>query len=438
MRDIPRSSQHGSPIPFPSGPHAAQRRGLGLPRDDEYALQAEPPVEDERAPHADTPYADTPYADTPYADTSHPSRPSHAALPRLDAPGVSPASGRPPRGGMSRVSLRLPRRPRAPDPWDAYARDDQPWEMGTYQGQSGPDVPSDSGIRARERTTARPLTAKQTAVARAPTRPAARLIQADALPTDSVPDLMAFHPSRRLPPRAVAHTRAVLRKASRPWSVARLVIALATIIIALLFSLSAAGEPPVSALAYQTSAGSAATKAIVENVTPLTQITRCDEYDSYAQCQQWGGAACSAAVLAELFTAWGMPNMTIGRMISELGADISPDAGLLNRVAFQRVAGYHSFRADLSNSYTYNQILYVVNTMRVPLVIDVRISYGYFHFLSGGHFLTVTGGDSQGLRIVDSSLYRIRYLPRDVFYSMFTGGTALFLPQGYAYTLPAI
>ena len=47
-----------------------------------------------------------------------------------------------------------------------------------------------------------------------------------------------------------------------------------------------------------------------------------------------------------------------------------------------------------------------------------------------------TGGNAQGLRIVDSSEYYIHYLPKDVFYSMFTGRTALLIPQDYQYSLP--
>jgi ABC-type bacteriocin/lantibiotic exporter with double-glycine peptidase domain len=70
--------------------------------------------------------------------------------------------------------------------------------------------------------------------------------------------------------------------------------------------------------------------------------------------------------------------------------------------------------------------------------VNVRISYGYFHFFSGGHFLVMTNGDGQGVQIVDSSEYYIKYLPRDVLYSMFTGVSVVIVPKGYQYTVPNI
>ncbi|HEV2404023.1 MAG TPA: hypothetical protein VGR88_01140, partial [Ktedonobacterales bacterium] len=86
----------------------------------------------------------------------------------------------------------------------------------------------------------------------------------------------------------------------------------------------------------------------------------------------------------------------------------------------------------------YKQMLYITNTLGLPLIVNVRISYGYYHFFDGGHFLVMTGGDSQGLSIVDSSEYYIKYLPIDTFNSMFTGMTAVIVPQNYTYNIPNI
>ena len=94
-------------------------------------------------------------------------------------------------------------------------------------------------------------------------------------------------------------------------------------------------------------------------------------------------------------------------------------------------------RADISTTLTNNQMLYITNQLGLPLIVNVRISYGYYHFLAGGHFLIVTGGDSQGLRIVDSSEYYIHYLPWSVFDSMFTHHEVLIVPKSYTYTLPS-
>ncbi|HEU5349039.1 MAG TPA: hypothetical protein VFU63_10560, partial [Ktedonobacterales bacterium] len=73
---------------------------------------------------------------------------------------------------------------------------------------------------------------------------------------------------------------------------------------------------------------------VASRVQPMTQMRRVDLYDSRAQFNLWGGSSCSAATLAEILTAYGLPNMTIGRMIREFGRDISPQWGLLTYSAF--------------------------------------------------------------------------------------------------------
>jgi hypothetical protein len=40
------------------------------------------------------------------------------------------------------------------------------------------------------------------------------------------------------------------------------------------------------------------------------------------------------------------------------------------------------------------------------------------------------------MRLVDSSLYYVKYMPMAVFNSMFTGRTTVIVPKGYEYTLP--
>jgi ABC-type bacteriocin/lantibiotic exporter with double-glycine peptidase domain len=140
--------------------------------------------------------------------------------------------------------------------------------------------------------------------------------------------------------------------------------------------------------------------------------------------------------MSEVLTAWGKPGASIGRMIDVMQPDISLDGGLLTPHGFQRGAQAFGYRADISWNLTYKQLLYITNQLGLPVIVNVRISYGYYHFFAGGHFLVVTGGDDQGLTIVDSSEYYIRYLPLDTFASMFTGMTAMVVPQGYTYTVP--
>lgn len=178
---------------------------------------------------------------------------------------------------------------------------------------------------------------------------------------------------------------------------------------------------------------------MVTRVRPMTQMRRVDLYDSRAQFDQWAGAACSAATLAEILTAYGLPHMTIGRMIRELGPDISPSWGLLNYNAFNKVAARYGLRADVyleNNPLTYKQMLYLTNTLGIPVVVNMRATTGYYRFLSGGHILVMTGGDYSTIRLTDSSLYYMKYLPLGTYNQMARSRNVVIVPKGYHYTLP--
>jgi hypothetical protein len=231
------------------------------------------------------------------------------------------------------------------------------------------------------------------------------------------------------------NTRAIVERARSPWSMARTLLAVLAISCGLWVSVSKAGEPgqPLMAV-FQTRSGSFDTRAIATLVQPETQGTRPDLYDSTAQFNDCWDAACSAAVLSEVLTAWSVPHATIGKLIDVMQPDISLNGGLLSPHGFQRGAAAFGYRADIDWHLTYKQLLYITNVLGLPVIINVRISYGYYHFFSGGHFLVMTGGDSQGLKIVDSSEYYIHYLPLDTFNSMFTGLTAVIVPTDYQYS----
>ena len=209
------------------------------------------------------------------------------------------------------------------------------------------------------------------------------------------------------------------------------------LVVALFSVIGHMGEPSQPLLAgFQTSGGVTAGSAIVSLVRPETQGKRPDLYDNYQQFSDWWDAACSAAVTSEIMTAYGVPNATIGHMIDEMTPDISLYGGLLSYHGFTRAAQKNGFRADFYTTLTNNQMLYITNQLGLPLIVNVHIDYGYYHFFSGGHFLVVVGGDAQGVQIVDSSEYYIHYLPWDVFNSMFTHHEVLLVPKTYTYNLP--
>jgi hypothetical protein len=246
--------------------------------------------------------------------------------------------------------------------------------------------------------------------------------------------------------RTRVNTRMLIKHARSPWSLARLGLAAIAMLVALGYGMAQAGEPSQQLMAYQATSSSKAYTFtnVAKAMKPLTSLLRPDQYDSPAQYQTYSGAACSPSALASVFTAWGVPDATIGHEIDDLGPYLSGYAGLLDQQGFVVAAAKRNFRADIYWHLDYNQILYLTNVVGIPVIINVRRDWGYYHYLDGGHFLEATGGDQQGMTMVDSSEYFIKYLPRDVFLSLWQwrgDGSAqaiVIVPQDFQYTIPNV
>lgn len=425
----------------------------GAPRSSRKVATPKPAVrqnDDWRSPYDDDALPGTHQGDYPSDDDYGPSD-SNAFAPRLTLPSMPIAA---------RARVQQPRREdsgRHRTLLDATSRQPAVRQSSPGYPRSDDSLPGASGARRRENSTARPLKriltpsiprSRQDAVRieswdREERRDDRALIPVMPQSPDLVPNLAAFRP--RAAARIRADTRALVRHAGSPWSLTRLILALAAITAAVLTALVASGEPAEPLMSsFGTTTGSTAAIAVASMVTPETQIERPDLYDSYTQFLNWKGAACSAAALSEILTAWGVQNANIGKVIDTMNSgsapNISPNLGLLRSTGFQYAADKFGYRADLGTNFslTYGQILYLTNVLGVPVIINVRISWGYYHFFDGGHFLVVTGGDSQGVKIVDSSTYYIHYLQKDVLYSMFTGVTAVVVPKDFHYTVPKV
>jgi hypothetical protein len=231
------------------------------------------------------------------------------------------------------------------------------------------------------------------------------------------------------------------RAGNRLWAL-RYVFVVAALLIALTTTFAATGQWADVFAAFRASAGSQRADVVVQKVQPITSLLHPEQFDSTSQFNSYGGASCSPTVLAEVLTAWGVQNATIGRMIDDLGSYLSPSAGLLDQQGFQAVAAKHDMRADISWHMTYNQMLYLTNVLGIPVIVNFRSCTGYYHWLCGGHFLVVTSGDQNGVNTVDSSELFIKHLDRSTFDSLWywrgdgTAMTVVVVPTSYHYTLP--
>lgn len=370
----------------------------------------------------------------------------------------------------------MPRIPRVPRP-DADSFDDVELEDVELETEAGQTPPAPGYIRRREASTARPIP-RASAARRSPPSPPRAAHHAelterettrfwnpdgdweDALeepaPSASPPALLSLPRGAAAPAvmpdgaisAAARHprvaTRAIIQHARSPWALARVALGALAMLVALGYGLARAGEPSQHLMGYQASASSKAYVKVAAEVQPLTSLLRPDQYDSPAQFRTYSPAACSPSSLAEVFSAWGEPNATIGHEIDDLGSYLSPYAGLLDQQGFVVAAAKRHYRADIYWHLDYNQLLYLTNTVGIPVIFNVRRDWGYYHYFDGGHFLVATGGDQQGMTIVDSSEYFIKYLPRDVFLSLWewrgdgSAQTVVIVPQDFQYTIPNV
>lgn len=238
-------------------------------------------------------------------------------------------------------------------------------------------------------------------------------------------------------------TQALAKRARSRWWTARYLLAAVAAICALFTTFTASGQPADAHQTFQASASSKRLEIVAQQVKPITSLLHPEQYDSKTQFDLYSGAACSPTTLAEVLTAWGVPDATIGHMIDDLGPKyLDPNWGLLDQQGFEVAAAKHNMRADISWTMTYDQMLYLTNVLGIPVIVNFHRSWGYYSFFAGGHFLVVTGGDQNGVNIVDSSEYYIKYLPRDTFDGLWfwkgdgTAMTVVIVPESYQYTLP--
>jgi hypothetical protein len=319
-----------------------------------------------------------------------------------------------------------------------------PWHRGDEWDEWGPGT-STFG-RERGATTARPL------VNRAVIRRDGQHEAADAHTTLTIVPATRQHvvlpaPKDQRPPNPMSRTAT---------GVVRTLLISLVLYYVLSSGLQVVGQPGLPLAPFPWAASNGAASGVIASVgsaqtpyrfdgkmasrvQPMTQMKRVDLYDSRAQFSRWAGAACSAASLAEVLAAYGLPHMTIGRMIREMGADISPNWGLLTYSAFNKVVSKYGLRADVylaDNPLSYKQMLYLTNTLGIPVLVNMRATTGYYHYLSGGHVLVMTGGNSSRIRLTDSSLYYIKSLPIGTYNQMARPRNVVIVPKNFHYKLP--
>lgn len=190
-----------------------------------------------------------------------------------------------------------------------------------------------------------------------------------------------------------------------------------------------------SVIPFSAPAQPAGQTTVAQRVKPIIQADLNAGYDSKAQHDLWWDSACSAAAMTEVLHAWGVQNVTIGQIIDVLSAHNPPYitswGGLMSQNAWEYMMSSFHMRAvvQTNRAMTYNDIVNMTENQGIPVVLGIRDSGGlYYPAFDVGHFLVAVGGSAAGLQIVDSSLYRITYLPYNELNYLWTGETILITP----------
>jgi hypothetical protein len=191
-----------------------------------------------------------------------------------------------------------------------------------------------------------------------------------------------------------------------------------------------------SVIPYAAPAQPVSPTTVAQRVKPIIQADNNAGYDSQAQHDLWWNSACSAAAMTEILHAYGVKDVTIGQIIDVLYAHnppyITPYGGLMTPDAWNyMMTSFHMKAVVYTNhSLSYDEIVRMTENEGIPVVLNVRDSQQlYYPALSVGHFLVAVGGTAAGLTIVDSSLYRISFLPYDELNYLWTGISIVITPK---------
>jgi Peptidase_C39 like family len=160
-----------------------------------------------------------------------------------------------------------------------------------------------------------------------------------------------------------------------------------------------------------------ARQPIAERVSPIIQAYTDVGYDSAQQHDVWWDSVCSAASFTAVARAWGVGNVTIGHVLDRL-LDHSPPyittyGGLMSQDGWPWMAEAYHLQAQVAwHAFTFDTLVQQVTSTGIPIVIGME---GGDTNNPWGHFVVVTGGDSTQVTIADSSLWKMKSLPRSFF-----------------------
>ncbi len=169
-------------------------------------------------------------------------------------------------------------------------------------------------------------------------------------------------------------------------------------------------------------------RSIPGTVRPVLQADTA-EYASIDEARRWGGSSCSAAALTAVLRGAGS-TARVGDVVRTLekAGGITVARGLVSRPALVATAREYGLAAT-DRAMSYEQLAGA--TQAGPVLVDITNAR-----FPAGHWLVVTGVDSGGVSVVDSSGYRSTHLTRAEFQAAWSGRGIVVSSAGAAATTP--
>lgn len=162
---------------------------------------------------------------------------------------------------------------------------------------------------------------------------------------------------------------------------------------------------------------------VSQNLVRLSQLDPA-QYNSTQEFQLWAYSACSTASMTEVFDSYGRHYRItdVLKVEAQIG-EITPQLGLLEDIGIQRTATRFGFKTTWGHNLSLDQIIAVANSGKPVIVSFPPDRY------AGGHLLVVTGGNSNIVKLADSSLWNRKVLSRAQFLNWWEGFYAIVTPQ---------
>lgn len=146
---------------------------------------------------------------------------------------------------------------------------------------------------------------------------------------------------------------------------------------------------------------------------------------------RWAYSTCSAAAMAAVMNAYRKeaahtflnPYRVADVLRVEAGlGEITVQLGLVSGDGIAKTAAHFGFRDVQSDSFTLDQVIAIAKAGR-PVIVGFPPSR-----YEGGHLIVVAGGDSQTVRLVDSSGHNWQNVSRTQFLAWWGGGADVLYP----------